>query len=334
MPSSTSPTFAGLVQEFFTDYMLQQRALSPCTVASYRDAFLLMLRFAEQHLGKPSSALQLADIDAKFLASFLEHLERDRHNTVRSRNIRLAAIRSFLRFAARRDVSNLRVIEQALAVPTKRSDRPMIGFLSKEQMLAVMDISTVSWLGHRDRLMVTLLYNTGARVSEIVGVRVGDVILGPTSFIHLHGKGRKQRSLPLWKSAARDIRDWLGRNPQLTEQSPLLPTRQGTAMNRATVCQRLKLATKAASDRHPELANVKVSPHRIRHSTAMAMLQSGIWPTEIALWLGHESPTTTHMYVEADLEMKKRALARLNPPDVKRARYQPPQTLLRFLKSL
>jgi site-specific recombinase XerD len=334
MPSSTSPTFAGLVQEFFTDYMVQQRALSPRTVASYRDAFLLMLRFAEQHLGKPPSALQLADIDAKFLASFLEHLERDRHNTVRSRNIRLAAIRSFLRFAARRDISNLRVIEQALAVPTKRFDRPMIGFLSREQMLAVMDISTASWLGHRDRLLVTLLYNTGARVSEIVGVQVGDVILGPTSFVHLHGKGRKQRSLPLWKSTARDIGDWLGRNPQLTERSPLLPTRQGKAMDRATVCQRLKLASKAASDRHPELADIKVSPHRIRHSTAMAMLQSGVWPTEIALWLGHESPTTTHMYVEADLEMKKRALARLNPPDVKRARYQPPQTLLRFLQSL
>ncbi|AME22807.1 tyrosine-type recombinase/integrase [Burkholderia sp. PAMC 26561] len=159
MRSSTFPTFAGLVQEFFTDYMVQQRALSPRTIASYRDGFLLMLRFAEQSLGKSPSALQLADIDAKFLASFLEHLERDRHNTVRSRNIRLAAIRSFLRFAARRDLANLRVIEQALAVPTKRFDRPMIGFLSREQMLAIMDISTASWLGHRDRLLLTLLYN-------------------------------------------------------------------------------------------------------------------------------------------------------------------------------
>ena len=334
MPKTASPTFPGLVQEFFTDYMVQQRALSPCTVASYRDGFLLMLRFAEQHLAKPPSALQLADIDAKFLASFLEHLERDRHNTVRSRNIRLAAIRSFLRFAARRDLANLRVIEQALAVPMKRFDRPMVGFLSREQMLAVMDISTVSWLGHRDRLMLTLLYNTGARVSEIVGVRVGDLVLGPTSFVHLRGKGRKQRSIPLWKAAARDIREWLGRNPQLTEQSPLLPTRQGQAMNRATVCQRLKLAVKAALDRRPELLGVHVSPHRIRHSTAMAMLQSGVGTSEIALWLGHESPSTTHMYVEADLEMKQRALARLKPPDIKPARYQPPETLLRFLKSL
>lgn len=334
MPKSASPTFAGLVQEFFTDYMVQQRALSPCTVASYRDGFLLMLRFAEQHIGKPPSALQLSNIDATFLAKFLEHLERDRHNTVRSRNIRLAAIRSFLRFAARRDLTNLRVIEQALAVPMKRFDRPMVGFLSRQQMLAVMDISTVSWLGHRDRLMLTLLYNTGARVSEIAGVRVGDVVLGPTSFVHLHGKGRKQRSLPLWKDTARDIRGWLGRNPQLTEQSPLLPTRQGKAMNRATVCQRLKAAAKAALARHPELADVTISPHRIRHSTAMAMLQSGVRATEIALWLGHESPSTTHMYVEADLEMKQRALARLKPPDVKPARYRPPETLLRFLKSL
>lgn len=334
MPRSTSPTFAGLVQEFFTDYMVSQRALSPCTVASYRDGFLLMLRFAEQHLGKSPSALQLADIDAKFVASFLEHLERDRHNTVRSRNIRLAGVRSFLRFAARRDLANLRVIEQALAVPMKRFDRPMVGFLSREQMLAVMDVPTATWLGQRDRLMLTLLYNTGARVSEIAGVLVGDVVLGPTCFIHLRGKGRKRRSLPLWKTTARDIRAWLSRNPQLTELSPLLPTRDGKAMNRATVSQRLKLAVNAATGRRPELADVAVTPHVIRHSTAMGLLQSGVRPTEIALWLGHESPSTTHMYVEADLAMKQRALARLKPPDVKPARYRPPETLLRFLKSL
>lgn len=334
MGKSASPTFAALVQEFFTDYMTQQRALSPCTVASYRDAFVLLLRFAEQRLRKPPTALQLTDLDPKFLASFLDHLERDRHNSVRSRNIRLAAVHSFLKFAARRDIANLHVIEQALAVPMKRFDRPMIGFLSREQMLAVMDVPTSTWLGQRDRLLLTLLYNTGARVSEMVGVRVADVVLGPTTCIHLHGKGRKQRSLPLWKNTARDVRAWLRINGQLATSSPLLPTRDGNTMTRANATQRLKLAVEAASDRHPELAKRSVSPHIIRHSTAMTLLQSGATPVEIALWLGHESPSTTHMYVEADLAMKERALARLKPPDTKPVRYRPPPALLKFLQSL
>ena len=206
MNRSASPTFASLVQEFFTDYMVQQRALSPRTVSCYRDSFSLLLGFAEQRLRKPPTTLQLADLDRAFLASFLDHLEHDRHNSVRSRNIRLAAVRSFLKFAARRDVANLHLIEQMLTVPKKRFERPMVGFLSREQMLGVLDIPTTNWLGQRDRLLLTLLYNTGARVSEMIGVRVEDVVLGETSSIHLRGKGRKQRSIPLWKSTAKEIR--------------------------------------------------------------------------------------------------------------------------------
>lgn len=334
MNRSRSPTFASLVQEFFTDYMVQQRALSPRTVACYRDSFSLLLGFAERRLGKPPTVVQLADLDRTFLASFLDHLERDRHNSVRSRNIRLAAIRSFLKFAARRDIANLHLIEQTLTVPMKRFDRPMVGFLSREQMLAVLDIPTTNWLGQRDRLLLTLLYNTGARVSEIVGIRVEDVALSETPSVLLRGKGRKQRSVPLWKTTARDVRAWLRLNDQLTASSPLLPTREGHVMTRANVTQRLRLATRAATDRHPELAKQPVSPHVIRHTTAMHLLQAGVDISVIALWLGHESPSTTHMYVEADLGMKERALERLKLPEVKPARYRPPDALLRFLQGL
>lgn len=334
MSRPASPTFATLVQEFFTDYMVQQRALSPRTVASYRDTFVLLLRFAQRKLGKDPVNVQLADITAKFLASFLDDLESERHNCVRSRNIRLAAVRSFLKFAARRDPANLRAIEQALAVPMKRFDRKMVGFVPREQMLAVIDVPTDTWVGQRDRLLLTLMFNTGARVSEIIGVRVADVVLGPTSSIRLHGKGRKQRSLPLWKTAAKAVRDWLHVNPQLQADAPLLPRRDGKPMTRANVAQRLKLAVKAATAKYPDLANMTVSPHIVRHSTAMSLLQSGADPCEIALWLGHESPSTTHMYVEADLAMKERALARLKPPEVKPARYRPPKALMQFLQAL
>jgi site-specific recombinase XerD len=330
----TAPTFAALVQEFFGQYMLQQRALSPRTVASYRDTFVLLLRYAEESMALPAHSFKFADMSARFLAGFLDHLEAQRNNSVRSRNVRLAAVRSFLKFAARRDPTNLAVIEQALAVPMKRFDRQMVGFLPREQMLAVIDVPTDTWVGQRDRLMLTLMFNTGARVSEIIGVRVSDVVLGPSSSIRLHGKGRKQRSLPLWKSAAQAVREWLHLNPQLRGDVPLLPRRDGRAMTRANVSQRLALAVDAAAARYPELKTTRVSPHVVRHSTAMSLLQSGADPCEIALWLGHESPSTTHMYVEADLAMKERALARLKQPEVKQARYRPPKALLEFLRSL
>lgn len=333
MSRQTSPTFAALVQEFFGPYMLQQRALSPRTVGSYRDTFVLLLRYAEE-IGLPAHTFSITDLTARFLAGFLDHLEVRRSNSVRTRNVRLAAVRSFLKFAARRDPANLAVIEHALAVPMKRFERQMVGFLSREQMLAIIDIPTDSWTGQRDRLMLTLMFNTGARVSEIIGVRVSDVVLGPSSSIRLHGKGRKQRSLPLWKSTAQAIRQWLQLNPQLRADAPLLPRRDGRTMTRANVAQRLALAVDVAAARHPELKTARVSPHVIRHSTAMSLLQSGSDPCEIALWLGHESPSTTHMYVEADLAMKERALARLKQPEVKQARYRPPKALLEFLRSL
>ena len=334
MSRQTTPTFAGLVQEFFTDYMVQQRALSSRTVASYRDTFVLLLRFAEDKQHLPAHGMKMTDLSARFLADFLDHLEAQRHNSVRSRNVRLAAVRSFLKFAARRDPANLGVIENALAVPMKRFERRTVGFVPHEQMLAVIDVATDTWIGQRDRLMLTLMFNTGARVSEIIGVRVADVVLGPSNCIRLHGKGRKQRSLPLWKSSARAVRDWLHLNPQLRQESPLLPTRDGRVMTRANVAQRLKLAVEVASVKHAQLKTMSVSPHVVRNSTAMSLLQSGVDPCEIALWLGHESPSTTHMYVEADLAMKERALARLKQPDVKQARYQAPKALLAFLQGL
>jgi site-specific recombinase XerD len=321
------------VQEFFTDYMVQQRALSPCTVASYRDTFVLLLRYAQRQ-GKEPDTMELTDISPKFLIGFLDYLERERHNSVRSRNIRLAAVRSFLKFAARRDPVHLRVIEQALAVPMKRFDRKMVGFVPRKQMLAVIDAPSDTWIGQRDRLMLTLMFNTGARVSEIISVRVRDLVLGPTSSIRLHGKGRKRRSLPLWRTTARAVRNWLHLNSQLQADSPLLPRRDGMPMTRGNVAQRLKLAVQIASKKYPDLASMSVSPHLVRHGTAMSLLQSGAYPSEIALWLGHESPATTHMYVEADLAMKERTLARLKAPGVKPTRYRPPKALMAFLQAL
>lgn len=337
MCEATAPrpvSFASLVQQFFTEYLVTQRALSPRTVASYRDALMLFLDFAHQRLGKEPTALSLAEIEPELILAFLDHLEQQRHNTVRSRNLRLTALRAFLKFAARRDVSSFHVIERALGVPMKRFERPILGFLSREEMLAVMGEPGTTWTSQRDHLLLAMLYNTGARVSEIIGVRVADVVLDGAACVHLRGKGRKQRSVPLWKTTVQEVRAWLRRNPTLDPDAALLPNRDGRAMTRSNVTQRLDIAVARASKVHSSLAKRSISPHTIRHTTAMHLLQSGVAFSVIALWLGHESATTTHRYVEADLAMKDKALARLQEPDTKMRRYRPPDALMQFLQAL
>ena len=305
------PSFASLVQQFFTEYLVAQRAVSPRTVACYRDALKLFVGFAARKLGRTPSALRLADIQPDLILAFLDHLERERHNAVRSRNLRLTALRAFLKFAGRRDVSSLHLVERALAVPMKRSDRPMLGYLTREEMLAVLGQPGAGWTSQRDHLLLAMLYNTGARVSEIIGVRVVDVVLEGAACVHLHGKGRKERSVPLWKTTVQEIRAWLRINPRLRGEAPLLPNRAGLAMTRCNASQRLDIAVALAATRLPGLAKKQVSPHTLRHTTAMHLLQSGVPFNVIALWLGHESTNTTHRYVEADLAMKEKALARL-----------------------
>jgi site-specific recombinase XerD len=328
------PSFAALVQQFFTEYLVAQRAVSPRTVACYRDALMLFLDFASGKLRKAPIAMRLADIQPDLILAFLDHLEHGRKNAVRSRNLRLTALRAFLKFAGRRDVTSLHDVERALAVPMKRFERPMLGFLSRAEMVAVLGQPGATWSSQRDHLLLAMLYNTGARVSEIIGVRVVDVVLDGGACVHLHGKGRKLRSIPLWDATVVEIRAWLRQNPTLRGEAALLPNRDGQTMSRSNVAQRLSLAVTHAAVEHPSLLGKRVSPHTLRHTSAMHLLQSGVRFNVIALWLGHESTTTTHRYVEADLAMKKKALARLQAPDTKLRRYRAPDSLMRFLQTL
>jgi len=328
------PSFASLIQQFFTEYLVVQRALSPRTVASYRDALMLFLDFASRKLGKAPTDMRLVDLQPDLILAFLDHLERNRHNAVRSRNLRLTALRAFLKFASRRDVTSLHVVERALAVPMKRFEQPMLGFLTRPEMEAVLGQPGTSWSSQRDHLLLLMLYNTGARVSEIIGVRVVDVILGGAACVHLHGKGRKLRSIPLWNTTVVEVRAWLRLNPALRGEAALLPNRDGQAMSRSNVAQRLDLAVTRAAAQEPSILKKPVSPHMLRHTTAMHLLQSGVPFNVIALWLGHESMNTTHRYVEADLAMKEKALARLESPNTKMRRFRAPDSLMRFLQTL
>lgn len=330
-----APSFATLLQRYFADHLTRHRAASPRTIAAYRDTFRLLLLFAEQHIGKAPTAIVLTDLDSGLVLAFLDYLERDRANGSRSRNARLAAIRSFLRYAAHHDICALPVIQRTLAVPMKRCDKPLLGFLSREEMQAILDApEKENWTGRRDQALFAVLYNTGGRVSEVIGLRVSDIMLEGSPCVHIHGKGRKQRAVPLWRTTAALLRVWKRELGDAGSAAPMFPNRDGAAMTRSNVTQRLALYVKAAAERSPQLLARPISPHTIRHTTAMHLLQSGIDIAVIALWLGHESPTTTHMYIEADLSMKERALERLQPPQTGIPRYRPPDALLQFLQSL
>jgi len=327
--------FASVLQQFFTERLIQQKNASPRTVSSYRDTFRLFLQFTQKQLRKPAARLQLTDINPLLVNAFLDYLESDRHNCIRSRNTRFAALRSFVSYAALKVPTALGTLGGVLAIPMKRFERPLIGYLSREEIDAVLNAPNPStWCGQRDRAMLATLYNTGARVSELIGMKVGDVVLDGSPSIIIHGKGRKERTVPLWRTTAKQVRGWLRSQKQPGPDRPLFPTRGGDKMTRTGVTDRLKLAVETASTCCPQLKRRRISPHVVRHATAMHMLQSGVDITVIALWLGHSSPTTTHMYIEADLAMKERALNMLQPPAVKQSRFRATDRVLAFLEGL
>ena len=334
-PVPSAPSFASLLQDFFCQRLMTQRDVSARTVASYRDTFRLLLGYAEVRTKKCAAGLAMGDLDAPFVLAFLDHLENERGNSVRTRNARLAAIRSFLHYAAHQDPTSLPIISRVLAIPTKRFDQPVLGFLSHvevEALLAAPDRST--WSGHRDQVMFMTLYNTGAHVSEVIGLRCTDVEFDGARCVHIHGKGRKQRVVPLWSSTAARLKEWIARMEQGPE-APLFPNRDGRPLSRSGVEKRLRLAVAEAAKVCPGLVGRRrISPHTLRHTTAMHLLQSGVDMTVIALWLGHDTPATTHLYVEADLTMKEQALKRVAEPPTRRLRYQAKDRLLAFLDRL
>lgn len=326
--------FDHLVQDFFVRRLIGQQGASPRTVESYRDAFELLFGYIEERTAKTPSAFTMADLDAPMILDFLDHLEAVRHNSARTRNARLAAIHSFMRYAAVRDPASLPITARVLAIPAKRFDRPVLGYLTRDEVAAVLAVpNRATWSGQRDAVLLAVAYNTGARVSELCALRVRDVLLDRQTAVHLHGKGRKQRVIPLWASTASDLRAWLART-QLAPDAAVFPNRAGTPMTRSGIRDRLDRAVTAARETCPSLAAKHVSPHTIRHTTAMHLLQSGADLAVIALWLGHSSPAVTYQYLEADLATKEATLNRLGDPNPGPVRFRPPDRLLAFLEHL
>jgi integrase/recombinase XerD len=326
--------FPALLQDFFQRCLVTERGVSAHTIASYRDTFELLLRYAEQRTGRTPSALTLQDLDAPVILSFLDHLETERSCCPRTRNLRLTAVRSFMRYASVRDPTSLAVAQRVLAIAGKRFDRPILGFLSRDEVQALLNApDRTTWSGQRDVALFAVLYNTGARVSEIIHLHVADVLIDRAHAVHLHGKGRKERVIPLWKSTVAQLRTWLERIDRRAE-APVFPNRAGKSMSRSGVEHRLRAAITKASFQCPSLRGRVISPHTVRHTTAMHLLQSGVDITVIAMWLGHEDTATTHQYLEADLAMKEAALRRMDAPSSKPVRFKAQDRVLAFLEGL
>lgn len=332
--SSAPIDFAILVQDFFYQHLINQRGASHRTIESYRDTFRLFFGFIAEHNGTQPSKLNINDVEPQLVSAFLQHLETDRGNSVRTRNARLSAIHSFMRYVSFRDPAALAIAKQVLAIPTKRFEKPVLDYLTHDQIAAILTApDQTTWTGHRDAVMLATLYNTGARVTEIASLQVQDILLDRQTAVHLHGKGRKQRAIPLWKTTAANLRAWL-RRAQLGPQSAAFPNQQGNPMTRSGIRQRLDHAVAIAQQQCPSLQNRQISPHTLRHSTAMHLLQSGVDISMIALWLGHATPTTTYQYVAADLDMKEKTLQRVSDPSPRQPRYRPDDQILAFLESL
>lgn len=331
---NTIPTLPGLLQRFFTERLLTQRQVSAHTMASYRDTFRLLLCFAQRERHKQPSALNLADLDADLISAFLTSLEERRHCCARTRNARLTAIRSFFTYAAFQEPALSTHIQRVLAIPYKRQRRPLVNFLSHDEMEALLNVpDRGTWTGRRDHALLVLAVQTGLRVSELTSLERAAIAFGPGAHVRCHGKGRKERCTPLTRSTAAVLKAWL--RESAPGDSPILfPNRYGNRLSADSVQHFIKKYVRAAAAQCPSLNDKRVSPHVLRHSAAMELLAADVDSSVIALWLGHESVNTTQTYLHAHLALKEAALARTTPHRVKPARFRPGDQLLQFLSAL
>lgn len=331
----TSMTLSALVQLFFTERLYAQMEASPHTIASYRDTFRLLFKFVSEKTNKPPTALAIETLDAEMIGRFLDDIESRRKNTARSRNTRLAAIRSFFRFVAIHEPAYMLHCQRILNMPSKRFVRRNVEFLNAQEMQALLQAPNCStWIGRRDHAILTILLQTGLRASELINLRYGDITLETGAHVRCEGKGRKHRATPLRPETVVIMKRWM-KEHRGAEHDPLFPTMHGGKMSRDALEHLVKRHAKTACKLCPSLLGKRISPHVLRHSTAMDLLHHGVDQAVIALWLGHESVETTQIYIHADMTLKERALAKMSTPaqDAPK-RYKPKDELLGFLQSL
>ena len=325
---------APTLQSYFTERLIGQRRASPNTIAGYRDTVRLLLGFAAEKTGKRPCDLDVADVDAPLVASFLEHLESDRSNAVATRNNRLAAVHSLFGWAALRHPEHAASIQRVLAIPPKRVERNLVTFLNEEEVDALVGACRRdTWTGRRDHAMIVLFIQTGLRISELASLACADVTLGTGAHVSCIGKGRKLRQTPLVPVTIGVLKTWLAERGG-SPPDPLFPTSKGRPLSRDAIERRLSLYVTRAVTTCPSIGSKHVTAHTLRHTCAMSLLRSGVPIEVIALWLGHEQVATANIYLHADMSMKERAIERVRPPNTTPGRYRPSDPLLAFLEAL
>jgi integrase/recombinase XerD len=326
------PLLAPLLEGFFAERLMHQMGASPRTVHGYRDAFRLVLDFARRDVGRAPSDLLLSDLDAPFVGRFLRHLEKQRGNGARTRNARLAALRSFFHYVAPKEPAHADLVRRVLAIPQKRCDRNLVPFLTPEEVKALLAApDRTTWIGRRDHTLLTFAIETGLRVSEIVGLATDQLSLGKAPHVQCRGKGRKERVTPLTRTTSKMLLAWVR---ELDHQAHVFPSRRGGPLSRDAVERLVDVHAARAAKTCASLRAKRVSPHVLRHTTAVQLLRAGVDRAVIALWLGHESIETTQMYVDADLSIKEEALQKTAPLPTRPGRYKASDSLLAFLATL
>jgi site-specific recombinase XerD len=330
-----APTdFPRLLSAFFTERLMQQRQVSPHTIASYRDTFRLLVQYAEKQLHKTPSQQTIDDFDTAFIGAFLQHLETQRGNSARTRNARLAAIHSFFRYVALQEPRYAALAQRVLAMPSKRYARRPVAFLNQAEVTALLGApDPATWAGRRDRTLLLVAVQTGLRAAELIQLRSQDVVLGTGAHLRCQGKGRKERCTPLRKDAVSALRVWL-KERRCNPADPVFPNQRGGTLSHDGLGYLLSKHLATAQAHCPSLKLKRVTPHTLRHTAAMDLLQNGVDQAVIALWLGHESVETTYIYLHADLELKEQAMAKTSPTQLPPRRYRPDDAVLSFLRSL
>jgi len=322
------------VQRFFTERLINQLQASPNTIASYRDTFRLLLKYASDHLGRSPTDLMVADIDVDLVGEFLDFIEGTRKNATRSRNTRLSAIRSFFNYVATNEPQLLHHCQRILAIPSKRHEQRTIDYLTHQEIDALVAApNPTTWFGRRDRTILMLALQTGLRVSELVSLKWADVSLEPCAYVRCMGKGRRERSTPIRKDCVLALRAWLAERGG-GDTDPIFVSNRREQLSRDAVERIVRKHITAAKRTCPSLRNKRVTPHTLRHSAAMQLLQNGVDRAVIALWLGHASVDTTQIYMHADMKTKEKAMSRTKPVSVPEGRYKPDDDLLAFLEDL
>ena len=323
-----------LIEAFFTKRLVAQQGASAHTIASYRDTFRLLLCFARKRLGKMPSKLSLGDLDTALLCAFLSELETTRRNTARSRNARLAAIRSFFGFVAFEAPEHSALAARVRAMPRKRHAQRQVNYLVRPEIKALLAApDTAHWFGRRDHALLLTALQTGLRLSELCALRQKDVMLGEGAHVCCMGKGRKQRATPLTRPTAKILAMWMTEQGG-NQEGFVFPNRHGGRLSSDALQNIVRKHAHEACKHCASLVPKRVSPHVLRHTAAMELMQAGVDCAMIALWLGHASLKTTQVYLDANLAMKEEVLAKTNPVTGKMQRYKPGDRLLNFLSNL